>query len=109
MTEMQRGLQQFHEQYKKAARASGTKEEVLEELFRTFCALVKEQIAHPYAFPPYHQAIRKPFDYYQLGLDFVRPLLDFSKSSLAGEENLQKISEAIAKKENVILLANHQT
>lgn len=77
--------------------------------FTTFLKAVQAQLQSPYPFAPYHEAIRAPSDYYQLGLDFIRPLVDFAKSTIAGKEALNSIKEALAKQENVILLANHQT
>lgn len=77
--------------------------------FNTFLQAVLAQLQSPYPFAPYHKAIRAPTDYYSLGLDFIRPLVDFAKSTIAGKEALESIKEALAKQENVILLANHQT
>lgn len=77
--------------------------------FLTFVEAVSKQVNEPYSFSPFHKAITSPTDYYQLGLDFVRPLVDFSKSSVEGKTSLKEIQEAIWRKENVILLSNHQT
>jgi glycerol-3-phosphate O-acyltransferase len=77
--------------------------------FRTFMQAVASQLQRPHNFGPYHQAERAPVDYYQLGLDFISPLIDFSHSRVLGKEALINISEALKRKENAILLANHQT
>ncbi|MBS0634454.1 MAG: 1-acyl-sn-glycerol-3-phosphate acyltransferase [Verrucomicrobia bacterium] len=77
------------------------------EAFAIFIDAVKKQLASPYQFLPYHEAVRTPVDYYKLGLDFIRPLIDFDRSTVSG--SLQAINEALSKNENVILLANHQT
>ncbi len=63
----------------------------------------------PYHFEPYHKKIVHPFDYYQFGLDFIKPLIDLQNSKIQGRDHLKNISTALRKKENVILLANHQT
>lgn len=105
----QASLQKFYENYKEAAQKSGASEDDLLALFQTFCKRVEHHIQTPYQFPPYHKAIREPFDYYALGLEFIRPLIDFTHSTLTGQKNLEKINQAIENKENVILLANHQT
>ena len=104
-----KSLQKFYENYKEAAQKGGASSDSLRSLFQTFCKLVEDHIKNPYQFPPYHAAIRTPFDYYALGLEFIRPLIDFKNSTLVGEENLRNISRAIENKENVILLSNHQT
>ncbi len=71
--------------------------------------LALEQAKHPHAFPIYHQALRAPIDYYQLGLDLMRPLVDWSASRIIGLDILQEIVVLLQRGENVIFLANHQT
>jgi glycerol-3-phosphate O-acyltransferase len=78
-------------------------------LLKQWLELVVKHIKTPYAFEIFHQAVRQPFDYYQFGLDLIRPLVDFSRSQVLGKEQLKKIDEQIQSNENVILLANHQT
>lgn len=34
-------------------------------------------LQNPFTFPPYHKAIREPFDYYMFGQNYIRPLVDF--------------------------------
>ncbi len=80
-----------------------------EQLLKTWLGLIDQQICSPAKFEVYHQAVRTPFDYYQFGLDFIRPLINFEKSTLLGKENLAAIHKHILAKENVVLLANHQT
>jgi glycerol-3-phosphate O-acyltransferase len=63
----------------------------------------------PYHFEPYHKKIRHPFDYYQFGLDFIKPLIDLQHSKILGKDHLKEIAKALRNQENVILLANHQT
>lgn len=74
-----------------------------------YLALLEKQLNHPFHFKPYHQKIREPFDYYEFGLQFIRPLIDIEHSSIYGLENLEKIDGQLKRGENVILLANHQT
>mmetsp|Transcript_15378 Transcript_15378/g.17697 ORF Transcript_15378/g.17697 Transcript_15378/m.17697 type:complete len:398 (-) Transcript_15378:229-1422(-) len=56
-----------------------------------------------------HQAIRKPFDYYQFGVDFFRPAMDLENSVVLGTENFEEAFEFMKKGENVVFLANHQS
>ena len=44
-----------------------------------------------------------------MGLDFFAPLIDFSLSTLKGQEQIATITTLLANKENVVLFANHQT
>lgn len=78
------------------------------QVFLTLYKEIAHQIASPYHFPIFHQAIRSPFDYYQFGLDFISPFMDPLQSRVFGEENLTRIEEQLHNKHNVILLANHQ-
>ncbi|MEI6531711.1 MAG: 1-acyl-sn-glycerol-3-phosphate acyltransferase [Chlamydiota bacterium] len=98
-------LQEFYEDYQKA---TGKTDKELDPWFSTFLQLLHEQILHPYAFEPFHKAIRAPFDYWQFGQDLVKPLVA-EGSSVIGRDVLELIEKALAKKENVVLLSNHQT
>ncbi|MBP9841371.1 MAG: 1-acyl-sn-glycerol-3-phosphate acyltransferase [Simkaniaceae bacterium] len=80
----------------------------LHPLLLQFAQLTVEQAVVPFEFSPYHQAIRTPIDYYQLGLDLISPLIDFQNSSVRGLDHLDAMDVALRKKENVILFANHQ-
>jgi len=79
-----------------------------EELFLTYLKQMIEQIKSPYEFKTYHQKIRKPFDYYSFGLNFLKPLVK-SESKALGLDNLKKMQKALDLGENIILFANHQT
>ena len=79
-----------------------------EPVLLAFLERLKEQINSPHAFKPYHKQIRAPFDYYLFGLDFMRPLIDLTRSSVRGLSELDEISLKIERGENVIFLANHQ-
>ncbi len=66
------------------------------------------QLTQPYAFQPYHQRLKEPFDYHQFGIDFITPLIDLPQSTVSGIDQIKKIRDQLDRKENVILLANHQ-
>jgi glycerol-3-phosphate O-acyltransferase len=95
-------LEQFCMSYRKI---EGTSESVISR----FLDFIQRQVDHPFRFQPYHEKIRRPLDYYQFGLDFIRPLINFSSSTVSGIETLHQIDEQLQKGENVVLLANHQT
>jgi glycerol-3-phosphate O-acyltransferase len=103
-------LWQFYGSYKQAAeQAHHDGSERVESLFITLLELVKEQLANPYAFEPYHERVRSPFDYYRFGLDIAKMLIDDDSSTVSRWDNVEKISHQLANNENVVLLANHQT
>jgi glycerol-3-phosphate O-acyltransferase len=78
------------------------------KLFDQFVTQVVVQAATPHQFDVYHTRIRQPIDYYELGLDFWRYLVDWPRSCLLGEEYLSQIEDQLAQGDNVIFLANHQ-
>lgn len=101
-------IRNFYENYQQAI-VDLPNLEKNQQLFELLIKLVIEQIQYPHQFSIFHRSIRKPFDYYQFGLDFMRPFIDFNLSKIYGLEFLQSIQTQLKKGENVILLANHQT
>jgi glycerol-3-phosphate O-acyltransferase len=97
----------FYYSYQKAVLSSNKDEDAV-KIFDTLLELILKQLHHPHIFSHYHKKIRSPFDYYQYGLDFLRPLVDFDNSTITGMDQLQKMQDYINKGENVILFANHQ-
>jgi glycerol-3-phosphate O-acyltransferase len=80
-----------------------------DKLFLTLLDLIEQQCKNPFDFQPYHALIRKPFDYYQFGIDLVKPLVDLPHSTVHGLKHLKHIADSLEKGENAIFLANHQT
>ncbi|MBI5274746.1 MAG: 1-acyl-sn-glycerol-3-phosphate acyltransferase [Chlamydiales bacterium] len=70
-----------------------------------FLSCIAKQQKTPYVFEPFHHQILENFIF---GKEFIRPLIDFEKSTLQAVENLDLVNRYIQSKENVILLANHQ-
>ncbi len=101
-------LESFYLSYQRALEAHGIEIEDYAALFQTFLDLVQAQFPTPYSFQPYHEQIRAPFDYYTFGIEFLRPLVDMSISSVSGLSHLDEITRVLAKGDNVIFLANHQ-
>ncbi len=106
---LEKFIEGFYEGYVDALIEKGKEVATHEHILLVFLDLIKEQIKSPSAFAPYHRRVRTPFDYYRFGNDFIRPLIDFSHSSVSGGTHLAEIAECLKNKENVILLANHQT
>lgn len=82
---------------------------LLNPAFMQFVELVQEQCISPYLFEPYHKRIRAPIDYYTFGLSVIEAIIDKESSSTKGLDQVEKMKAQLAQKENVILLANHQT
>lgn len=68
-----------------------------------------EQLERPFVFAPYHEQITAPFDYYHFGREFLRPLVDPSRSSVRGLDQLDRIADQVRARDNVVFFANHQT
>lgn len=97
----------FFHTYCKAAKESSSPEEIL-AWFNTFFKILCDEHKELPAFQPYHAALRKPFDFYKFGNDFLKPLVDRSKSTIVGHAHLIEIQELLKKGHNVVFLANHQ-
>jgi glycerol-3-phosphate O-acyltransferase len=101
-------FESFYSNYLQEILAAGYSKEECDTRFNTFVDLVFQQFKEPHPFESYHVRIRKPFDYYTFGLDFLRPLVDPQQSEALGMEYVKEIDLHIANGNNVILLANHQ-
>ena len=70
-----------------------------------------------YLFGASHKALRgnpdnedgNEFDFYHFGCNFFRPCVQVDKSIVLGQNNLDQAMEYLAKGENVVFLANHQS
>lgn len=102
-------LKNFYKSYAEAVTSSGQEMSPYEPLHHRFLDFMIEQIRHPYNFELFHEQITSPFDYYEFGLDYIRPLIKLSHSKVLNLEEADRMVELLAKKHNVILLANHQT
>lgn len=105
----QKLFQEFYKGYRATLQSHGISSAPYDHLFVDFMAMLKQQCLEPYIFQPYHQQIRQPIDYYQFGLDFIRPLVDKERSSVQGLNYLKTIIHSLEKGDNAIFLANHQT
>lgn len=101
-------LKKFYKSYMEAVQKNHHHPSHYEPLLLNLLKFAAKQLEQPFAFDLYHIGIRKPFDYYQFGLDFIRPLIDFKHSSIHGLASLDKMEAQLKKNENVIFLANHQ-
>jgi glycerol-3-phosphate O-acyltransferase len=102
-------LVKFHISYSLAVKQNGHDIAEYDPLLLQFLDLVVSLLAHPFRFEPYHEGLRSPIDYYQLGLDMLRPLVIFESSKVFGLEHVAQLSDRLSKGDNVILFANHQT
>jgi len=98
-------LEKFYLGYQRAVSSQGDSHE---KLFLDLLDLIKQQCLEPFTFQPFHKHLRKPFDYYQFGIDLVKPLVDMPNSTVQGLEYLKEIATSLEKGENAIFLANHQ-
>ncbi len=99
----------FYHSYETALKENGQEIDSHMPALVTFLNLVKEQLETPYAFDIYHERLTRPFDYYQFGLDFLRPIVKMEHSSVLGNEYLDEIRGRLQKGESAVLFSNHQT
>ncbi len=99
----------LYESYVQSVEKAGLNMADYEPTFIALLQFVCEQSANPHPFEPYHQKITEPNDYFAFGLDFLRPLIDESRSKVYHLNNVKKAAEQLKRGENVIFFANHQT
>ncbi len=100
---------QLYQSYRHAISSAGMEGSSCDPIFTVFLEKSEELIEHPYPFSPFHRRITSPFDYYQFGIDFMKPLVDMQKSRILHLENLDRMERQLKANENIVLLANHQT
>ena len=98
-------LEKFYSGYRQAVSCDS---DIHEKLFLDLLELIKQQCLEPFIFQPFHKHLRKPFDYYQFGVNLVKPLVDMPNSTMSGLDHLHQIAASLEKGENAIFLANHQ-
>lgn len=102
-------LEEFYTSFSQAALRNGKNPLAFETVITQYLTCVIQESQNPYAFEPFHRAIRSPYDYYRLGLELFRPLIIFENSEIRHAHRIKEIEQYLSKGENVILLANHQT
>eukprot|EP00951_Prasinocladus_malaysianus_P048158 scaffold655319_cov45-Prasinocladus_malaysianus.AAC.1 len=99
----------YTSEVEKAVKDRRKAEEATLLVFKDMCKTYAEQLIAPYKFPSYHQMMRSPTDYFKMGQQYIGCLLDFDRSILMYPERWAQIKRWVDAKENVILLANHQS
>lgn len=106
--EFTNNLETFYRCYHQALTENQKKIGEYEDLLTTFLDMVIQQTRSPFIFEPFHKQIRKPFDFYRFGIDFISPLVINEDSKILGTECIDQINCDLTDGENVILFANHQ-
>src|SRR5690606_29373369 len=102
-------IERFFDSYDEALREAGLDPADYDHLLHGFVDRVAERSAAPFVFEPYHRQVTEPFDYYTFGVEFLRPLVDKTRSTVTGLDVLARIDAQLRARENVVLLSNHQT
>lgn len=92
--------------------APGAGEELAARVQATIADTVFNQLAGgdgAYEFPSAHRRLLEPYDYYAFGQRYVGSLVDFESSVLGRPDRWRALAEQLARGDNVVLLANHQT
>src|SRR4051812_40748083 len=75
-------FQGFFGAYRAALTDAGLNPAPHDHLLITLVDKLEEQLDCHFTFEPYHEQITAPFDHYQFGVEFLRPLVDASRSSV---------------------------
>lgn len=102
-------LRVFFDSYYRALSEAEGDLAAAERLFSLHLDFVAEQVESPYRFPPFHEAVRSPFDYHSFALEWVEHLLNKSESTLRGTERFEAAEAQLRAGENVVFFSNHQT
>jgi len=101
-------IRSFFSSYYQGIKETNGDLDAAESILNTYLKFILEQYKTPYQFPSYHPAEYAPIDYAKFGLDFFDPLIDRAKSEVKNSAVLSQMEEKLARKENIILFANHQ-
>lgn len=105
------GMEKFFFNYRNALVRNNvpTAEEVAVTVMASVFDRIMVQFEDPFTFPSYHTRMTGPYNYYDFGQNYVRPLIDFRNSYMGNEAIFTQIDRQLAEGHNVVLLANHQT
>ncbi|KAI4311549.1 hypothetical protein MLD38_036435 [Melastoma candidum] len=105
------GMEELFHTYKNAVYQSGIPgaDEVILSNMSLALDRVLYDVEDPFEFSPYHKALRKPFDYYVFGQNYIRPLIDFRNSYVGNIDIFTEIQEKLCQGHNVVFMTNHQT
>ena len=110
--ELYPAFQDFYNNYKQTVLTSDAPDASPELVARVMGSIADRtfnQFLDPYTFPSYHTRLLEPYDYYKFGQEYVRTLINFSKSVVGHLDRFKKVQEQLDAGDNVVLLANHQT
>ena len=97
---------EMYNSYKTSIEKEGMDMADHQKIFFTYLELLKEQLANPFKFEPYH---KRTEPYSQFSIDLFYHLVDRKHSKIFHAENLKRMEEQLARGENVVFLSNHQT
>lgn len=105
------GMKDLYQNYKTAVLQSGipNAHEIVLENMAAALDLIFLDVEDPFIFSPYHKALRKPYDYFEFGQKYIRPLIDFRNSYVGNVSIFNEIQEKLRQGHNIVLISNHQT
>ncbi|CAI5507361.1 unnamed protein product [Closterium sp. Naga37s-1] len=105
------GMRDFYHSYANAVASSGVEnaEQLSLQVMSTVFDRIMYQIKDRHVFESHHLGVREPYDYYAFGQNYVRPLINYSRSFIGNVKIFDKIQADLDAGHNVILMTNHQT
>ncbi|KAG8634186.1 glycerol-3-phosphate acyltransferase, chloroplastic isoform X2 [Manihot esculenta] len=105
------GMEEVYQNYRNAVLQSGipnAKEIIVSNMAVAMDRMCLD-VEDPFVFSPYHKALREPFDYYNFGQNYIRPLVDFRDSYVGNISLFHEVEKQLQQGHNVVLISNHQT
>lgn len=78
-------LRNFCKTYLDGAVSNGWSREKSRVLLEQFLELIIQQVKEPYQFESFHRGVKEPFNYYQFGIELIRPLIKLDQTGLLGD------------------------
>ncbi|XP_050232657.1 glycerol-3-phosphate acyltransferase, chloroplastic isoform X1 [Mercurialis annua] len=105
------GMEVLLQNYRNAVFQSGISnaEEIIVSNMAVALDRMLMDVEDPFVFSSFHKALREPFDYYNFGQNYIRPLLDFRNSYVGNVSIFHEVEEKLEQGHNIILMSNHQT
>lgn len=102
-------VEDFYDDYASSSKSIEVSPKEFHDIWSTYIDELIVNFVRPYKFESYHKCVRKPFDYFKWGNEFMNNLIITTESRMVGSPNLDEIEKIISSGENVVILSNHQT
>ncbi|GAB2273436.1 Glycerol-3-phosphate acyltransferase ATS12, chloroplastic [Dionaea muscipula] len=105
------GMEELYQNYRYAVLVSKTPDadDIILTNMSTVLDRILVDVEEPFQFAAHHRAVRDPFDYYMLGQNYIRPLIDFRNSYVGNASLFSQMEDMLMQGHNIVFISNHQT